>query len=538
MLAIEVNLLMGRYYASEVNNPDKSEWPPHPARLYLALVSTWADADNPDGGERQALEWLEAQPAPRITASDAWSRSIKGHFVPVNDTSIYSKSEYQRNAVEASVKKLPNAAIKEASGLIPENRLRQERTFPSVTPKIPTVAYAWEAELPSELHASLDYLTSRLTRLGHSASLVSCTISSEAPPADWIPGSFSTGGEQMRWVREGQLEKLIADFEWHQGEKRRKLTNYEVSYKKVEPDFLGRRVESDYSSTSGDCYFFELLAGSRHMPISQTVRMASTFRAAIMHYADDPIPTGLSGHEEDGRPTASPHVLFSALPNVGGEYGDGRLMGIMMVLPPGLDSAAREAAEKAIANWEKKVVEEADDREVPLVLQLGRAGTYAIRRERGKSSQGSLAALRKTTWARTSQLWRSVTPIALPTHPGNLHRGTVAARNKAWSKAEEGVRRSCVHVGLSEPEVVNLSSDPLWRGSRPVGSFPVFRQGNNKQNSVMRERVHAEIIFSRPVTGPLLLGSGRYLGLGLMRPARLDVASKAAASDKKESNDE
>ncbi|QCK01105.1 type I-U CRISPR-associated protein Cas5/Cas6 [Bradyrhizobium sp. WBAH33] len=77
---VRVHLLEPLYQASGPQ-PGRAEWPPHPARLFCALVSV-ADLDDPV--EEAALRWLESQPAPLIrvpaqtaeavTARNAWGR--------------------------------------------------------------------------------------------------------------------------------------------------------------------------------------------------------------------------------------------------------------------------------------------------------------------------------------------------------------------------------------------------------------------------------------------------------------------------------
>ena len=52
MFAIAVELLCGRYTAMQFNDRTRPEWPPHPARLFSAMVAAWADADEPDPAER------------------------------------------------------------------------------------------------------------------------------------------------------------------------------------------------------------------------------------------------------------------------------------------------------------------------------------------------------------------------------------------------------------------------------------------------------------------------------------------------------
>jgi len=66
MFAIRVDLLTDRYYATAFNDRQQGEWPPHPGRLFSAMVATWADGDPPLDAERQALLWLEGQAPPAL----------------------------------------------------------------------------------------------------------------------------------------------------------------------------------------------------------------------------------------------------------------------------------------------------------------------------------------------------------------------------------------------------------------------------------------------------------------------------------------
>ena len=96
MLALAIDLLAGRYVATAYNDRDRVEWPPHPARLFSALVATWADGDpeSSDGKqELEAMRWLEQQSPPDIYASAinrTGFRDVAPVFVPVNDASIVS----------------------------------------------------------------------------------------------------------------------------------------------------------------------------------------------------------------------------------------------------------------------------------------------------------------------------------------------------------------------------------------------------------------------------------------------------------------
>ena len=86
MLVLRIVYLTGRAVATEYNDRDEPEWPPHPARLFSALVAEHAEA--PDPAEREALLWLEKAAPPSIAATPASVRRTVTHYVPVNDAQV------------------------------------------------------------------------------------------------------------------------------------------------------------------------------------------------------------------------------------------------------------------------------------------------------------------------------------------------------------------------------------------------------------------------------------------------------------------
>ena len=557
MLAIEVNFLTGRFVATAHHDRNSPEWPPHPARIFSALVATWADADDPDPMERQAVEWLEAQPPPSIRASGATPRTAATHFVPVNDARIFPGSSYntrarkvqkllrqldeararsgtkreiksldtqlrtQRN-VSAMVSKVGRTNVKSAVDLMPPGwlstaghvRTGQARVYPSVTPIEPRVTYIWGVEPADDIRTAIDALCSRLTRLGHSSSLVSCRVTDDHPRPNQVPGD---GTDVLRSVRSGQLAALEGEYEKHQGSKPRSLPFTPVRYMAVEPSKDERSPLAP--DTSGDWLILAFLPPYRKFPTTRTVEIAKALRGAVLRHAGEPIPEGVSGHRGDGRPSTRPHVAFLPLPWVGHQHSDGRLMGAAMAIPRTLDPLSRRAALRAVGRWESSRASERD----PLVLTLGRGGI--LKMDRVVTGVNSLVTLRPGLWRGPSRRWVSATPVALPIHPGKLSSGTAAARAKAWARAEQAIVASCHHIGLPEPTDVVVSLSALLTGARPAPGYPAFRQPGRGGRPIARKLVHAAVTFDRQLSGPVILGAGRYLGLGLMRP--LAEAEKA-----------
>ena len=540
MFAIEVNFLTLRYTATAFHNRRLPEWPPHPARLFSAMVAEWAVDEDP--AERAALEWLESQPPPAITASDEVPRKVVGYFVPVNDTNVVDQKPYYRrlkklenllNDYYSEIEKAEGEAtskietldrkiskelevaslttelgeisqkyVEETLKILPASRSKQERYFPSVTPDEPRVTFTWEADPESSISKTLDELCERVTRLGHSSSLVSCQVNDDPPPPNLVP---SATGRSLRGVSSGQLRILERKFKEHEGIKPRSLPYVDLKYSEVEepqPDTLKPNI-------AGEWQIFAFDTGSRAIPSTQTAVVTSVFRAAIFSHAPDPIPEGLTGHKPDGSPSLNPHVGFYALPYIGHEYSDGRLMGVALNIPSTLEDAAKEALYKAINNWEN------GRGPSDVKLNFGKAGSLTMLR---LTANSELVTLRPSLWNRTATRWVTATPIALPTHPGQLSRGKAASRSKAWQRADAAVAKSCTHVGLPEPIDVAVSFDPFVKGVRPAPAYPAFSQTGADGNPVSRKLLHAAITFSSPVAGPLVLGAGRFLGLGLMLP--------------------
>ena len=539
--SIEVNFLTGRFVATCHNDRRQPEWPPHPARLFSALVAAWADAEEPDRSERTALEWLETQPPPGIDASDAVPRKVVSHFVPVNDTAIVSRSWYERRAnnvsqltaqlhaeltesdgeitrtaakiqrkisnareVTTQIENAGNTNPSSALAMLPEQRGKQERLYPSVTPDNARVSFLWDVPAPDDVACALDRLLRRVTRLGHPSSLVSCRLAGNASRTTFQVGD---GDINMRTVRRGQLAALERQFQRHGGYKPRSLPYTNVRYRSL-PATAEPREEEYRPTVAGQWIVFEFTPDSRSFPATRAVELASAMRGAMFHHSEDPIPEELSGHLPDGTPTTMPHVAFLPVPYVGFERADGRLLGMVVSIPDSISQDARRALYRAIGNWESATRTAQED---DLKLTLGAQGIVRLRRQSGPAT---LVSLRPSVWNGSSRRWVSATPIALPRHPGPLSRGSATGRAKAWAAAESSVALSCKHVGLPQPVSIEISLNPFLKGSHSVIRFPAFNQNGRDSRPVRRQLIHASMIFEHRVSGPLMLGSGRFLGLG------------------------
>ncbi|MCK6546462.1 type I-U CRISPR-associated protein Csb2 [Myxococcota bacterium] len=552
MLVVEVELLTGRYAATAHNDRQRAEWPPHPARLFSALVAAHHDGSSSgaDPSEREALLWLEAQPPPALEVDlEVARRDVKEVYVPVNDVTLVPQDaegearaleediralegQHRSKEVEKALKKLRNdlakakarmtavidkaiepdrggasaSDLKKATALLPERRTRQVRTFPVAVPERPMLRFAWSADLPPHLRGPFAALCARVSRLGHSSSLVRCSLGTSAIEPTLVPDD--EGGFVMRVVSGGQLERLEREHARHQGLESRVLPARPQRYGPA------RRARRDFESIaesgfSADWIAFERVGGSRPLA-SRATDLTRALRAALIEQTGaTPLPASIVGHSSGGVRSDEPHVAFVALPFVGHAHSDGSIQGCAIVLPRTMSAEDRRTLLRLVASWER---ERTVDRELgTLELAHGSLAPVLVRRVELSSKQ----ALRPDNWCRPSRRFVTATPIALDRNPGNLRSNFEATAARAAREAEATIAEACVRIGLPRPTHVEVSSTPLVAGVQPVRAFLPWPA---RPGRPPRVRVHAELRFANRVRGPVLIGAGRYFGLGLCLP--------------------
>ena len=545
MLAIEVEFLTGRFVATSYNSRAEGEWPPHPARLFSALAATHFADEVPNPAEQSALKWLEQQAPPLVGASEASHRQVVAIFVPVNDvgmTNVDTEAEAvdqakadleqyaggpspdgrRRMQFEAAVtqatRRLASALTRAVSvparpldprrGLrvLPEHRLRQPRTLPSVTPTDPRVRYVWPDATPtSNQRVVIDGLLARLVRLGHSSSFVAAKLIDDPGKATWRP---SPSGEQIfRTVAAGQLDALTRAFALHREIEPRVMPATFQAYTRRAPDVV---APIPASVMSDDWLVFRRVGGPQP-PMVATTGIARALRGALMSHSTDPIVALLSGHTIDGQPSATPHLAIVPLPFLGHHAASGAILGIALIPPRAATTDERLPIYAAVAAWER--VNRLEDEDAPsLPLMLGAAGVLQVERVEGGSVP---ASLRAATWCRASRVWYSATPVALDRNPGDLRAHDPRRLAAATAEAEATVTRACSHIGLPEPCRVDVLPAAPWAGAAKARRYPPFPGSAGRTQRVL---THARLVFAEEVRGPILLGAGRYVGLGLFRP--------------------
>lgn len=554
MLVLEISLLAGRFAAARFNDRRKAEWPPHPARIFSALTDALHAEEVPRSLEREALRWLASAPPPEIVASNGHVREQELVYVPTNDaaalgsiddqivkyedalTALESTSDPKarkkaekivEKAREQLAKRSASTAADDGKGgsvaaareLLPTGRSRQPRAFPVVIPEENVVHVIW-AEVPQdEVVQALDVVASRVARLGHSSSLVSLrffvTDHVEAGSRiRWVPDP--DGDLTLRTTAPDQLERLEEAYLRHRAVEQRVLPAVFTRYRDASKERVRREIPS--STFDDQLIVFEVVAsptGAKRLLLDNSLsqHVARAMRGLLIKAADGKLPASLSGHEENGEPTKHPHLAVIALSDVGHSYATGTILGLALVPPQGLAEEDRRALLRTIATAERELGAVVEEDEPPvLALTLGSRGVLYVQRVRGEAER---TTTRASTWTRPSRRWASVTAVALDRNPGHLDSRDPDVVERAVAEAEATIARACRNVGLPDPIGVWVHRRSLFEGAAPARRFMPFPLEGNGPKRVC---VHAEILFEEPVRGPVLLGAGRFFGLGLFKP--------------------
>lgn len=549
MFALGIDFITGVAVATNAASREKAEWPPHPARVFMALVAAHYESkplpeDGPSATEkwdceRAALEWLETQGAPQMKWPEVSPRDVVKYYVPANDTGVPSNP--------AQVKE---SAMRTALGVLPNLRSRQERTFPTLCISGEGaerhIFLIWpEAEPSKEISESFAALSRKVSRIGHSASLVLVWVpeSKDVPLPAYVPNERMTGKSRrvhLRIPAPGFLAELDQCFNASEIDTFFDLAETisagkgkaKEEAKKVFKERFGttwsksasppvrlrpspgrtahymrasetpeRIVRSDFDSKL-------LILTKQEGPVlglESTASLTAALRGLLLQNGEGK-PEWFTGHSAPGQPSTDSHVALFPLPYVGAEHADGHIMGLALAIPRSIPTTER-------AECLRGRLFGPSGEDLEMTLQMGNIGVWTLRRE--DRSLPPLA-LRPETWCEASSVWASVTPVVLDRHPKHNH---LTERAEWRDEVAASIARSCERQNLPTPDLIDVDKTSWHSGaprSRPGPNGMPWLPG--KDGSPPRQQVHVLIQFPCNVQGPVLLGAGRFRGYGLCKP--------------------
>jgi len=482
-LLIAIRFHDGRYHGAE-------DWPPSPARLFQALLSGAARGGALTDSDAGALRWLEGLFPPVIATPPARQGAAFVTYVPNNDLDAVGGHPIRIGEIRAG-------------------KTIRPRLFDADIPLL----YAWTVLHDAPHLPTLIAMADRLYQLGRGVDMAWATAeavdpaTAEArlaahPGPTHRPSGGGRGGAPLVCPQPGSLDSLILR---HQAQARRlrpgtrKGTTLFVQPPK--PHF--RMVPYDCPPAR---LLFDLRAGTAFAP--WPLRRAATLVEILRDEAARRLRTtrpasaatvelllvgrGASPADVALRPRLIP------LPSIGFVHADRSIRRILLEVPPGCPLSIAELRAALIGI---PLHVDPETGEVTSDARLVPASEESMLRHYGLGGE-----------APPARLWRSVTPMALPGAPPKFG-ASGSARLAGEAAQASAVRQALRHAGITDAvTAIRVQREPF------------SGRGENADAFVHEPRFpavalrHVELRLAVPRRGPLVLGNGRWLGLGLFAP--------------------
>jgi len=529
MLAFGIRYLNGFVAASEPDNLGHVEWPPHPGRIFMALAAAHFQTDA-DPKERAALLWLDGVErggeisAPCILACEAIERNMVTSYVPVNDEPVWKKDSGKPN-------QKPPPTLQSAPGVA---RVRNPRNFARAWLEDESVYLHWPELDPPEHHRkALASLCSKVTRIGHSTSLVQMWLAEQGETGEpnWVPDDERAiillrvpGPGTLAYLEQQYNATAVEDYaaltvmemqtddpkQKKAARKRLRETYDNQSPPQQRPQLslyhgyappAQQTATADVANTVFSPHFLVLQLRSKQglyhqLDLVSTLAVTHRWREAILSHSNglsESVRRMLSGHDAKGGPSNDPHLAFMPLAFVGHEHADGHLLGMGLALPANLSRDDRRETLGAIG-----AVSE---------LKLGPLGVWNAEPVTTSQPPWNLRTEAWTTHPQGATHWSTVTPIVFDRHP--------KAKDKSRYQQETAsmICEACARIELPKPREVIVTQVSAHVGVPPSFAFPCSQRKDGSQ----RRHTHAIVVFDEPVSGPVLIGAGRFRGYGVCR---------------------
>jgi CRISPR-associated protein Csb2 len=479
------------------------EWPPAPGRVFQALVAGAALGNTLPPEVAPALEWLEGLPPPVIAAPRSHQGARVDLFVPNND--IDSVGGNPANVDKIRTKKTVQPQLLETAA---------------------PLLYAWPIPNESPLAAIVIELAEGLYQLGRGVDMAWAvgeiasdeTLTSLLMQHDGTvhrPGG-GAGETALACPAPGTLNSLLKRHAANasklrtEGEGRNAVILFAQPPK---PSFASVGYDAPVQRRVYELRDLEDPGKLWPWPVAKTVALterlrdaaADRLRAGASEADNAAIERTLIGRKPGAKDTdpLSARVRIVPLPSIGSEYADHAVRRVLVEIPSAC-SLSRTDVE-----WAFSGLVFADP-------QTGEVVPFVVAVTSDEKMLGH--------YSKEARCWRSVTPLALPDGAARRRieptrrneepkNGTERASEDAKaSAAVQTALRHALHGSQVRATEVRVQREPFQaRGTRAEA----FAHGSR----FPKERLwHVQVTLTEPVRGPLLLGDGRFLGLGLMAP--------------------
>ncbi|MCU0839811.1 MAG: type I-U CRISPR-associated protein Csb2, partial [Rhodospirillales bacterium] len=506
-LLISVRFHDGRFHG-------RPEWPPSPARLFQALVAAAAKGGTLDKDDKAALAWLESLNPPVIAAPAARKTTGYANYVPNND--LDAKGGDFRRIAEIRAPKLIKPMLFDVG--------------------VP-ILYLWRFDDGEDHTERVRAIAERLYQFGRGVDMAYAVAEHldgadiEAVLADY-PGNLyrpdNAGyGSVLACPDKGSLKSLIARFE---ATGRRFAPLMEPSRKGKQAKVIGQTFSQPpkprFRQVAYDSPPHHLLFELRRSdgdfspwPFTDIVRLVETVRNGATRTLTDALSDQRALVERvligknAGEADKASRIRILPLPSIGHEHADRAIRRLLVEVPPDCPLDDRDVA-WAFTAWLPHDPATGELSDWQLVEIKADAG------ERFASMPGHYGI----GGGEGFRMWRTVTPAALPQHASRRRIDPARIREEAKGglerQAEERQAAAAVcqalrHAGIETPvAAIRVQREPFQAKGARAEAF-------SGASRFSKDRLwHLEIAFTRPRRGPLVVGDGRYFGLGIMAPDR------------------
>jgi CRISPR-associated protein Csb2 len=484
--ALHIHLYESRYHGSD-------EWPPSPSRVFQALVAGSAQGGRVPEGASQAIEFLEKLAPPLIAAPVARLGQRVSQFVPNNDL----------DAVGGDPDRIGDVRVK-------------KQVQPRLLEGDASILYAWS--LPETGGEELVSLADGLYQFGRGVDpawalgelLDDEQIASRlrAHRGTIHRPSGGDGSIQLAVPTRNSFQSVVQRFEATLV-RLKTGTDGKASFRQPPKAHF---VMASYDGTPQH-HLFELChesnpSKSAPWPMSSATSLIVHIRDVAVASLSEALPARIGdiervlvGRKSDGTKAGSieERVRFIPLPSIGHKHADQSIRRVLVYIPPG------PLAEEDVL-W-------------------ALAGRPIFDPKTGELTDTTLAAApvdeMVQRYSAPSRVWRSVTPLALGSasrrriEPSCQREEAKPARER---EAEEVLARHAVVQSLRHAKIegalvrVHVQREPFEaHGVRAER----FAEGTRFSKETLW---HVELEIDREIRGPLVLGDGRFLGLGVMAP--------------------
>jgi CRISPR-associated protein Csb2 len=473
---------------------DEPEWPPSPMRVFQAMLAGGAAASRASGGlaqaDLEALRWLERQSAPLIVAPAVRRCRAYRLSVPNNAMDVVASAWARGN----------ESGQGDAN---PATHRSMKMVTPIALESGDTVYYVWQ--IPAAQSPNAAENVEALKRLVHavvafgwgidlaygSATVVGDSAVASLAGEHWSPIS-QPAGVPLRVPTVGSLSALLERHERFTSRLGKggaftptpALTRFRRCHYARLSDAPGRPFSAFQllSTTEGQ---FRSFRATQVAKVAAMIRhcvgtlASATKRTDVGVSPDEWLDRYVHGHDRGGC-QPSGRFAYVPLPTIDPRGVVDRVRRVIVAEP--LDGAGLNA------RWAGQV----------LVGQ-------PLTNEQSQKVEATLAACPVSDYvlgryARAARCWATVTPIVLPW-------GDSGKPQRATKQFLKAVR----HAGYRPEDVasVELRREPFWRGVEVASRY--FVPKHLRGTAVW----HVLLEWKEPVEGPVVIGSGRFYGLGL-----------------------